>query len=45
VATAVDEVRTARGKVNAIVRRADGALVGEWVESPREQYELWRGEA
>lgn len=30
-----------QGKVNAIVRRADGALVGDWVESPREQYDLW----
>jgi len=44
-AAAVDEMRTARAKVNAIVRRADGALVGKWVESPDEQYELWRGEA
>ena len=31
-----------RGRVNAIVRRADGSLAGEWVERPREQYELWR---
>jgi hypothetical protein len=30
-----------QGKVNAIVRAADGALVGHWVESPREQYALW----
>lgn len=29
------------GKINAIVARADGRLVGDWVESPREQYELW----
>ena len=30
------------GRVNAIVRRpSDGALLGYWVESPREQYELW----
>ena len=28
-------------KVNAVVRRPDGALVGHWVESPREQYALW----
>ena len=31
-----------QGKVNAVVRGADGGLTGEWVESPREQYELWR---
>jgi 3-dehydroquinate dehydratase/shikimate dehydrogenase len=31
-----------QSKANAIVRRPDGALVGHWVESPREQYELWR---
>jgi 3-dehydroquinate dehydratase/shikimate dehydrogenase len=30
-----------QGKVNAIVRATDGALVGHWVESPREQYVLW----
>jgi 3-dehydroquinate dehydratase type I len=28
-------------KVNGIVRRADGGLVGHWVESPREQYDVW----
>jgi len=34
-----------QGKVNAIVaRRADRALVGHWVESPAEQYEVWRSE-
>ena len=33
-----------QGKANAIVRSADGALVGHWVESPREQYELWCAE-
>jgi len=43
VVAALDEVRSAKGKVNAVVRRADGGLVGHWVESPREQYELWRG--
>jgi 3-dehydroquinate dehydratase/shikimate dehydrogenase len=32
-------------KVNAVVRRNDGALIGYWVESPREQYELWVGDA
>lgn len=46
VLTSVDEVsRKARrlGRVNAIVRRpGDGALLGHWVESPREQYELWQ---
>ena len=31
-------------KVNGIVRRQDGGLVGHWVESPREQYEVWRSE-
>ena len=29
-------------KVNGVVRRQDGGLVGHWVESPREQYEVWR---
>jgi 3-dehydroquinate dehydratase/shikimate dehydrogenase len=46
VGQAVDEFGpTARraGKVNAIAARADGALVGHWVESPREQYALWAG--
>ncbi|MCA1644957.1 MAG: type I 3-dehydroquinate dehydratase [Chloroflexi bacterium] len=28
-------------KVNGVARRGDGALVGHWVESPREQYEVW----
>jgi 3-dehydroquinate dehydratase type I len=31
-----------QGKVNAIVQQTDGGLAGDWVESPREQYELWR---
>jgi 3-dehydroquinate dehydratase type I len=31
-----------QGKVNAVARRVEGGLVGHWVESPREQYELWR---
>lgn len=31
-----------QGKVNAIAQGPDGALVGYWVESPREQYELWQ---
>jgi 3-dehydroquinate dehydratase/shikimate dehydrogenase len=30
-----------QAKVNAVLRRADGSLFGDWVESPREQYELW----
>lgn len=30
-----------QGRANAIVARADGGLVGDWVESPREQYDLW----
>ena len=29
-------------KANGIARRQDGGLVGHWVESPREQYEVWR---
>src|SRR5205807_2339403 len=44
VLSAVDNLAgsaSARGKVNSVVRRADGGLVGDWVESPREQYELW----
>jgi 3-dehydroquinate dehydratase/shikimate dehydrogenase len=36
---------TPQSKVNAVARRPDGGLVGYWVESPREQYELWRGAA
>jgi 3-dehydroquinate dehydratase type I len=31
-----------QAKVNALLRRPGGALAGDWVESPREQYELWR---
>lgn len=31
-----------QSKVNGIARRHDGGLVGHWVESPREQYEVWR---
>jgi 3-dehydroquinate dehydratase type I len=45
VGQALDELATSacrQGKVNAIVRTADGALIGHWVESPREQYDLWR---
>jgi 3-dehydroquinate dehydratase / shikimate dehydrogenase len=34
--------RAGRSKVNAVVRRGDDSLEGYWVESPREQYELWR---
>jgi 3-dehydroquinate dehydratase / shikimate dehydrogenase len=30
-----------QGKVNAIVADPSGSLHGHWVESPREQYELW----
>jgi 3-dehydroquinate dehydratase type I len=33
---------TSQAKVNAVVTRANGGLFGDWVESPREQYELWR---
>ena len=45
VGQALDELASSacrQGKVNAIVRCADGSLVGEWVESPAEQYALWR---
>ena len=45
VGQALDDLDTRacrQGKVNAIVQRGDGSLVGSWVESPREQYELWR---
>src|SRR5579859_1565317 len=31
-----------QNKVNGIARRPDGSLVGHWVESPREQYDVWR---
>jgi 3-dehydroquinate dehydratase / shikimate dehydrogenase len=31
-----------QNKVNGIVRAPDGGLVGHWVESPREQYEVWQ---
>ncbi len=31
-----------QARVNAIARAVDGGLVGAWVESPREQYALWR---
>ncbi|MBV9545065.1 MAG: hypothetical protein JOY61_11895, partial [Chloroflexi bacterium] len=44
VGQALDEIgpkACREGKVNAIVARAEDRLVGEWVESPREQYELW----
>jgi 3-dehydroquinate dehydratase / shikimate dehydrogenase len=45
VVDAVDQLEGGaqrQGRVNAVVRRASGELVGYWVESPREQYELWR---
>ncbi len=45
VVRVLDEVRSPNGRVNAVVRSADGALRGSWVESPREQYEVWRGGA
>jgi 3-dehydroquinate dehydratase type I len=31
-----------QNKVNAVARDKDGTLRGHWVESPREQYEVWR---
>jgi 3-dehydroquinate dehydratase type I len=42
---AVSPKAARQAKVNAIVRRRDGSLEGHWVESPREQYELWGSEA
>ena len=30
-----------QNKVNGIIRDPEGGLVGHWVESPREQYEVW----
>ena len=39
VVSALDHVQVDR--VNAVVMREDGSLAGRWVESPREQYELW----
>jgi 3-dehydroquinate dehydratase/shikimate dehydrogenase len=47
VGQALDELATSacrQGKVNGIARRRDGRLVGHWVESPREQYALWRAD-
>jgi 3-dehydroquinate dehydratase/shikimate dehydrogenase len=47
VGQALDELATSacrQGKVNGIARRPDGRLVGHWVESPSEQYALWRGD-
>jgi hypothetical protein len=44
VARMLDEV-PATGRANAVVRLPDGGLVGRWVESPREQYALWRSAA
>jgi 3-dehydroquinate dehydratase/shikimate dehydrogenase len=32
---------TRQARVNAVVQRPDGSLLGDWVESPRQQYELW----
>jgi hypothetical protein len=43
VVPVLDELRSSSGRANAIVRSADGALHGCWVESPREQFEVWRG--
>ncbi|MBV9577784.1 MAG: type I 3-dehydroquinate dehydratase [Chloroflexi bacterium] len=31
-----------QAKVNAVTRGADGGLTGSWVESPREQFAVWR---
>ncbi|HET6320260.1 MAG TPA: type I 3-dehydroquinate dehydratase [Chloroflexota bacterium] len=48
VGQALDELSPGacrQGKVNAIVQDASSGLEGHWVESPREQYELWRSAA
>ena len=48
VVQALDELAPSAAplnKVNAIAQTKDGALVGHWVESPREQYDLWRAAA
>ena len=47
VLDALDDLAPAaarQNKVNGIVRRKDGSLVGHWVESPREQYDVWRSD-
>ena len=46
VGQALDEVAPSacrKGKVNAVLARRDGALIGECVESPEEQFALWTG--
>ncbi|MBV9603342.1 MAG: type I 3-dehydroquinate dehydratase [Chloroflexi bacterium] len=42
VMDALDATARRQGKVNAVVRGPGGGLHGHWVESPREQYDLWR---
>jgi 3-dehydroquinate dehydratase type I len=42
IVRALDTVHSSNGRVNAVVRSSDGALHGSWVESPREQYTVWR---
>jgi 3-dehydroquinate dehydratase type I len=45
---AVDELAPSaarQAKVNGIVRDPDGGLIGHWVESPREQYDVWLNSA
>src|SRR5450631_512115 len=47
VLQALDDLAPSAAKhntVNGVVRRQDGGLVGHWVESPREQYEVRRSE-
>jgi 3-dehydroquinate dehydratase / shikimate dehydrogenase len=46
VGQALDEIAPSacrKGKVNAVLARPDGALIGECVESPEEQFALWTG--
>ena len=45
VGQALDDLASSacrQGNVNAIVRCPDGALAGHWVDSPADQYALWR---
>ena len=46
VGQALDELAPSacrKGRINAVVTRPDGGLVGDWVESPEAQFALWTG--
>ena len=48
VVSTLDELApsaTRQNKVNGIVRDPEGGLIGHWVESPREQYDVWLNSA